>query len=99
MKNFKEKFTFYLSGLLYLIFNLRLASTPMESVKETLWQLAQTIPFIAGITWVIVAFFQYMAKGEKMPWDRRLRIFFAIGIMAGLLYAIYEYAGVSTPAG
>jgi len=99
MGNFKEKISFYLSGLLYLLFNLRLASTPMASVKATLWQLIQTIPFIAGVTWVLVAFLQYMANGKKMPWDRRFRLFFAIGIMAGLLYAIYEYTGVTTPAG
>ena len=70
----------------------------MESLKATLWQLLQTIPFIVGITWMIVVFLQYMANGQKMPWDRRVRLFFAIGIMAGLLYGIYEYAGV-TPSG
>lgn len=94
MNTVKEKITFYLSGLLYLLFNMRLASTPLETVKATLWQLAQTVPFIVGITWVIVSFFQYMANGQKMPWDRRLRIFFGIGIMAGLIWGIYEYAGV-----
>ncbi len=99
MKNIKEKITFYLSGLLYLLFNLRLASTPLESFKATLWQIAQTAPFIIGVTWVVVAFLQYMANGQKMPWDRRIRLFFAIGIMAGLFYAIYEYAGVGTTGG
>ncbi|MEE4242543.1 MAG: hypothetical protein V2I36_13840 [Desulfopila sp.] len=84
-----------MSAILYLLFNLRLGSTALESVKATFWQLAQTAPFVIGLTWVIVAFLQYMANGQKMPWDRRLRIFFAIGIMAGLLYGIYEYAGVS----
>lgn len=95
MKNFKETITFYLSALLYFVFNLRIASTPVETLKATLWQLAQTAPFIIGITWVIVSFLQYMANGKKMPWDRRLRLFFAIGIMAGLFYGIYEYAGVT----
>lgn len=98
MKDFKEKITFYLSGVLYLLFNIRLASTPLESVKATLWQILQTAPFIIGITWVIVVFLQYMANGQKMPWDRRIRLFFAIGIMAGLIYGIYEYAGVA-PSG
>lgn len=99
MKTVKEKITFYLSGLIYLLFNLRLASDFQATVTATIWQLLQTAPFIIGITWVIVAFFQYMANGEKMPWDRRIRIFFAIGIMAGLFYAIYEYAGVKPVGG
>ena len=98
MNSFRDKVTFYLSAVLYFLFNLRLASTPMESAKATLWQLLQTAPFVIGVTWVIVAFLQYMANGQKMPWDRRLRLFFAIGIMAGLFYGIYEYAGV-TPGG
>jgi NADH:ubiquinone oxidoreductase subunit 3 (subunit A) len=96
MGNIKEKITFYLSALLYFLFNLRVASTVPESIKATFWQLAQTAPFVIGLTWVIVAFLQYMANGQKMPWDRRLRLFFAIGIMTGLFYGIYEYAGVGS---
>jgi len=99
MKNVKEKITLYLSGVLYLLFNLRLGATPRQSLEATLWQVAQTAPFIIGLTWMIVAFLQYMANGRKMPWDRRLRIFFALGIMAGLFYGIYEYAGVGTIGG
>lgn len=95
MGNFKEKITFYLSGLLYLLFNIRLGSTPLESIKASIWQIVQTAPFIIGVTWMIVLFMQYMANGQKMPWDRRVRLFFAIGIMAGLIYGIYEYAGVT----
>ena len=98
MRDIKEKITFYLSGLLYLLFNLRPTSSLVESVKFTLWQILQTAPFIIGITWVIVVFLQYMANGQKMPWDRRFRLFFAIGIMAGLIQSIYEYAGVA-PSG
>ncbi len=94
MQNAKEKVTFYLSGFLYLLFNLRLSSTLIDSVTATLWQIARTAPYVAGITWVFISFLQYLAEGEKMPWDRRLRLFFAIGIMAGLFLAIYEYAGV-----
>jgi len=98
MKNVKERITFYFSGLLYAVFNLRIASNLEETIKATIWQFLQTAPFVIGVTWLFVAFFQYMANGEKMPWDRRLRLFFAIGIIVGLFYAIYEYAGV-TPAG
>lgn len=94
MDGIKEKITFYLSGVLYLLFNLRVGATALESLKATFWQLLQTAPFVIGITWMIVVFLQYMANGQKMPWDRRIRIFFALGIMAGLMYGIYEYAGV-----
>jgi len=93
MKNIKEKFSFYASAIVYLLFNLRLSTNFQESLIATLWQILETAPYVAGITWVLISFLQYMANGEKMPWDRRLRLFFAIGIMAGLIFAIYEYTG------
>jgi hypothetical protein len=86
----------YLSAALYLLFNLRLGADNQATLTATLWQIIQTAPYVAGIAYVIIALLQYMAGGEKIPWDRRLRLFFAIGILAGLFFAIYEYAGTGT---
>ncbi len=99
MHGLKNTVTFYLSAAVYLLFNLRLGSDLPTTLQSTAWQIAQTAPFVIGGTYVIIALLQYMAGGEKVPWDRRLRLFFAIGIMAGLVFAIYEYAGqgVSPP--
>jgi hypothetical protein len=94
MKGIERKLSFYISAVLYLIFNLRLGADAMASFTATTWQVLRTAPFVAGITYVIIALLQYMSGGEPVPWDRRLRLFFAIGILAGLLYGIYEYAGV-----
>jgi hypothetical protein len=94
MNKLRDKITFYVSGCLYLLVNISVTATPMGSIKATLWQLLQTAPFIIGITWLIVIFLQYMANGQKMPWDRRIRLFFAVGIMFGLLNGIYGYIGV-----
>ncbi len=99
MKDLREKITFILSGLLYLVFNLRVGADVSATLKATLWQIAQTAPYVVGLTFFIIALLQYMAGGEKVPWDRRLRLFFAIGIIAGLLYGIYEYAGVDVTKG
>ena len=94
MQNIKGKVSFFISAVLYLLFNLRVGADTAATVKATLWQIAQTAPYVAGVTYVIIALLQYMADGDKVPWDRRLRLFFAIGILAGLIYGIYEYAGV-----
>ena len=94
MQNSKEKVSFYLSAIVYLLFNLRISGDLAGTMQATLWQILQTAPYVAGATWVLIAFLQYMSEGKKMPWDRRLRLFFTIGIIAGLFYAIYEYAGV-----
>jgi hypothetical protein len=90
----KENVSFYLSGIAYLLFNLRLSENLLDTLTATLLQILQTAPYVAGVTWVLISFLQYMAEGRKMPWDRRFRLFFTIGIIAGLFYAIYEYAGV-----
>jgi len=86
----------YLSAVLYLLFNLRLGADIAASATATLWQIVQTAPYVAGIAYLIIALLQYMAGGATLPWDRRLRLFFAIGILAGLFFGIYEYAGTGT---
>jgi hypothetical protein len=96
MQSLKGKVSFYLSALLYALFNLRLGDGFTATVKATGWQIIQTAPYVAGATYLIIAVLQYMADGEKLPWDRRLRLFFALGIMAGLFFGIYEYAGLKT---
>ncbi len=87
----ERKLTFYISAVLYLLFNLRLGPDVFSTLRSTVWQIAQTAPYVAGITYVLIAFLQYMADGNRVPWDRRFRLFFAIGILAGLIYGIYEY--------
>jgi hypothetical protein len=93
-KSLQEKFTFVLSAILYIVFNLRPGTDFATTIKATLWQLLQTAPYVVGISYMIIVLLQYMADGDKVPWNRRFRLFFAVGIIAGLLQAIYEYAGV-----
>ena len=97
MQNLKKNITFSLSALVYLLFNLRLGGDVVTTIKATGMQILQTLPYTAGVTYLIIATLQYMADGEKLPWDRRLRLFFAVGIIAGLIYGIYEYT--SPPVG
>ncbi|THB72904.1 MAG: hypothetical protein D6B25_15950 [Desulfobulbaceae bacterium] len=94
MQNVKEKVRFTLSALLYFLFNLRVGSDLQNTMMATFWQILQTAPFVAGATYFIIAILQYMGDGSKVSWDRRLRLFFAIGIIAGLILGIWEYAGV-----
>ncbi len=96
MENRREKISFYLTAAGYVLFNLRPAATVAETVQFTLWQCLQTLPYAGGITWFVVAVLQYMSDGEKVPWNRRFRLFFTIGIFVGLVYAIIEYTGAGT---
>ena len=99
MESVKEKISFCLSAAVYLLFNVRLGADAAATLTATSWQILQTAPYVAGGTYVVVALLQYMSGGANVPWDRRLRLFFAIGILAGLVFGIYEYAGVATTPG
>ena len=85
--------SFYVTGFVYLLFNLRIAVDPISSALATLKQIGLTAPYVAGITFVIVSILQYASGGEKVPWPQRFRLFFTIGIFAGLVYGIYDYTG------
>lgn len=65
------------------------------SAYATAWQIVQTAPYVAGFTYLLIAVVQYMTGGDKIHWDMRIRMFLALGILAGLLFGIYEYAGVT----
>jgi hypothetical protein len=95
MQHIKEKIRFTLSALLYFLFNLRIGSDLQATAVATFWQILQTAPYVAGFTYLVVSVLQYMGDGSKLPWDRRFRLFFAIGIMVGLILAIWEYGGVT----
>lgn len=92
--NIENKGSFFGSMALYLLFNLRLGDTALHTAAETAWQILSTAPFIAGMSYFCIILLQHMAGGERVPWDRRIRLFFAIGIMAGLVQGILEHAGV-----
>jgi len=85
--------SFCVTGAVYVLFNLRLAADPLTSVLSTAKQILLTAPYVIGITFVVISFIQYMAQGKKVPWLQRFRLFFSIGIFAGLVYAIYDYTG------
>ena len=85
MQNIGEKVRFTLSAALYLLFNVRVGADLATTLKATGWQL---------LTYFMISVLQYMGDGGTIPWDRRLRLFFAIGIIAGLILGIWEYGGV-----
>jgi len=95
MQKNKGTISLIITAFVYLLFNLRPSTDLWIMVRATLYQIAMTAPFVAGATIFIVAILQYLADGQKMPWDRRLRLFFTIGIIAGFVYAIIEYTNPS----
>jgi hypothetical protein len=91
MKTSREKISFILTALVYLVFHIRTGSTAGAMVAGTVEQLLNTAPYCIGFTWVLVAIIRYMHKGKWPAWDRIARIFFTIGILFAFYFALYEY--------
>ena len=95
MQTLREKITFVLTGLAYLVFHLGTNSTVDNMtlgsvVSGTIEQLLTTAPYCIGFTFVLVAIIRYMHKGKRPPWDRIARIFFTIGILFGFYFNLYN---------
>lgn len=75
----------------YLLFNFRYSPESFTySIKSTLIQILITSPFVVGLTILVVSFLQ-RSSGERLPWDRIVRIYCTLGIIIGLFYALNEY--------
>ncbi len=91
MKTLREKITFILTALAYLVFHIRTGPTLGAMIAGTIEQLLTTAPYCIGFTFVLVAIIRYMHDGKRPPWDRIARIFFTIGILFAFYFALYEY--------
>lgn len=94
MKTFKEKVTFILTGLAYLLFHLGKMPDTGSIIMGTVTALATTLPFEIGFTYIVVVFIRRTSGGERPPWDRIMRIFFTIGILFGLIYNLYVMGAI-----
>jgi hypothetical protein len=91
MHKFKENISLLLVILVYLLFNLRYTPESLsDSFKSTLIQLLTTAPFVVGLTILVVSFMQ-RSTGERLPWDRIIRIYCTLGIIIGFFYGLNEY--------
>lgn len=91
MQTLREKITFILTALAYLVFHIRTGPTLGSIIAGTVEQLLTTAPYCIGFTFVLVAIIRYMHDGKRPAWDRIARIYFTIGILFAFYFALYEY--------
>ncbi len=90
MKTFREKLTFIITALAYLLFHIRTGPDLATIVSGTFLQIMTTLPYAVGFTYVLVVIIRHLT-GTTPPWDRIFRIFFTIGILFAFFFALYEY--------
>jgi len=91
MQTLREKISFVLTALAYLVFHIRTGPNLGAVIGGTLEQLLTTAPYCIGFTFVLVAIIRYMHDGKRPAWDRIARIYFTIGILFAFYFALYEY--------
>ena len=94
MKTLKDRITFVLTAVVYILFHMGKMPDTGSVLMGTLTALATTLPFEIGFTYLIVVFIRRTSGGERPPWDRILRIFFTIGILFGLIYNLYVMGAI-----
>ena len=91
MRTVKDKVSLAAVIIVYLLFNFRYSpGNIFVSLKSTLGQILITCPFVIGLTILVVSFMQ-RSTGEKLPWDRIIRLYCTLGIIIGFFYALNEY--------
>ena len=91
MHSIKKNISLVAAVVIYLLFNFRYSPESFAySIKSTLIQLLVTSPFVVGLTILVVSFMQ-RSSGERLPWDRIVRIYCTLGIIIGFFYALNEY--------
>ena len=91
MQTLREKSTFILAGLGYLLFHLSLGPSLGAMLAGTVEQLLTTAPYCIGFTWILVVVLRVLHKGKRPTWDRIVRIYFTLGICFGFYFALYDY--------
>ncbi len=97
MSTLREKITFILTALAYLLFHLRLGPDVGTVVSGTVYQMLLTAPYALGFTYIVAVVFRRLTDKGWLPWDRLFRIFFTVGILFAFFFALYEYAGQGKP--
>ena len=93
----RDKITFVLTALAYLLFHLRLGADALEIVSGTLRQMLMTAPYALGMTYITAVVFRRLSGKGWLPWDRLCRVFFTVGILFAFFFALYEYAAQGQP--
>lgn len=91
MKTLREKVTFILTALFYLLCHLRLGPNLETVTVGTLYQMLLTMPYALGGTLVAQLVLAKLGGVRILPWDRLLRIFFTVGICFAFFLGLYEH--------
>jgi hypothetical protein len=93
MKEVNKYISLLVLAGVYLLCSLRyFPGNWLKTVVESVLQIITIAPLPGGATLVLVGFLQRSA-GDKMPWDRMVRIYLTIGVVVEVLFGVHDYLG------
>ena len=93
MKEMKNLLSLLFLAGVYLACSMRyFPGNILKTAMETVLQIVTIAPLPGGATLVLVNFLQRSA-GQKMPWDRMVRIYLTLGVMVEILIGVHNYLG------
>jgi hypothetical protein len=97
MQTLREKVSFFLTALAYVLFHLRLGTDVTATLTGTAYQILLTAPYALGFTYIVAVVFRRLSGKGWLPWNRLFRVFFTVGILFAFFFALYEYAAQGLP--
>ena len=85
MQTLREKITFILTALAYVLFHLRLGADASATLMGTVYQVLLTAPYALGLTYIVAVVFRRLSGKSWLPWDRLLRVFYKKKIISVLI--------------
>ncbi len=87
----KEILYLILLSVIYLFCILRyFPDQPMNSLRATGVHLLNVSPYVIGLTIVITSMLNKIS-GERLAWDRVIRIYLTLGLIVEFFYGLYNY--------
>ncbi len=97
LMNPREIITLGVLTVLYLLASFRyFPGRPGESLLATLTHLLQSLPLLAGLTY-LVALLVRRTVGQTPPWPTLARVFLLIALGYEFLFALHHYYAVASP--
>jgi hypothetical protein len=86
-----KNITLIFLGIIYLLCTFRVGNSIVETLKATAPQFVMVSFISLVVALLIISIAQLSGDKNKVPWFRRIQLFFAIGILIGFGTGLVEY--------
>lgn len=91
IKEIRKSWSLVALAGVYVLFSMRyFPGNAAKTALETAIQIVSVAPLPIGATLLLVSFLQRRA-GQKMPWDRVVRVYLTLGVMLEIFLGFYDY--------